>query len=138
MLTLMPMLRFERSMSNSGSYNGGGTVLRIGSCSAGFGRTRTGSLPASLGKNRPLVKSKYQALSGRQRNFIHEAAAAVFHKTPVAIPEGLRAEIEKHGSIGKWIAADVVRLCTYSSTLKQFAAGPKPSRRKQKRSAPQA
>lgn len=44
----------------------------------------------------------------------------------------------KHGSIGKWIAADVVRLCAYTSELKLLAEGPKPSRRKWKRSAPQA
>lgn len=120
-------------MSGSGSYHGGGTVLRIGFCSAGLRRSSKAKLPVSPGKNRPSLK--YQSLSGRQRNFIHEAAAAVFHKTPVKIPDGLRAEIEKHGSIGKWIAADVVRLCTYTSELKLLADGPKLSQRRRARSA---
>lgn len=124
-------------MSSSGSYHGGGTVLRIGFCSAGLRRSSKTSSPASPGKNRPILTPKYQSLSGKQRNFIHEAAAAVFHKTPVKIPDGLRAEIEKHGSIGKWIAADVVRLCAYTSELKLLTEGPKPSRRKRRRSAPQ-
>ncbi|MGH1591136.1 hypothetical protein ACRBEV_25630 [Methylobacterium phyllosphaerae] len=71
-------------------------------------------------------------LSANRRRFIEEAARAEFSGQSIEIPAGIKLEIEKHGSLAKWIAADFVRKAAYDNWLSIFSGKHKIPKHKRK------